>query len=117
MKTKDIYLVANYFAKPREHVRTSQAGWMNDTNNIRYDEVVNIVNGLKDRDRGSKVILNLSKKRVEANGWTGEKDFDRLFVYFYEGYADYLQSVMKILDPEYLDRMTKEPKDAPESQS
>lgn len=107
MKTKDIYLVARYYAKPKEYVRTQISGWMDDPSNIRYDEEVGIVNGLKKRDQQARIILNLSKKRVEQNNWTGERDFDRLFLYFYEGYSDYLVRAMNVLDPDYIGKVTK----------
>lgn len=105
MSTKNIYLVARYYLKPRPGVNTSQAGWMNDPNNIRYDEAVDIVRGIKGNSLDAQVILNLTSKTVERNSWNDNKDFDRLFAYFFEGYHSYLTQVMKQLDPEYLTAM------------
>ena len=105
MSTKNIYLVARYYLKPKPGVSTSTKGWMDDPNNIRYDEAVDIVRGLKKNTTSAQVILNLSTKVVEKNSWNDNKDFDRLFAYFFEGYHSYLTSVMKQLDPEYLTAM------------
>lgn len=105
MSNKNIYLVARYYLKPKPGVNTTVKGWMDDTNNIRYDEAVDIVRGLKKNVADSQVILNLSNKTVERNAWNDNKDFDRLFAYFFEGYHSYLTSVMKQLDPEYLSAM------------
>lgn len=116
MSTKNIYLIARYYMKPKDGVSTSRAGWMNDPENIRYDESVDIVRGLKNKSLSAQVILNLSNKTVERNAWNDDKDFDRLFAYFFEGYHSYLTQVMKQLDPEYLaaivDKMHSEVKDA-----
>lgn len=105
MSNKNIYLVARYYLKPKSGISTTAKGWMNDPNNIRYDESVDIVRGLKKNVADSQVILNLSNKTVERNSWNDNKDFDRLFAYFFEGYHSYLTSVMKQLDPEYLSAM------------
>ena len=104
--------MARYFAKPRERVRTERAGWMNDPANVQYDETIDITLGLKKRDLQAKIVLNLSEKKVEINGWTGERDFDKLFDYFFKGYQEYLTRVMKGLDPEYLERAVQR-KDGP----
>ena len=105
MSTKNIYLVARYYMKPKPGVNTSKAGWMNDPDNIRYDEAVDIVRGLKGNSLDAQVVLNLTSKVVERNAWNDNKDFDRLFAYFFEGYHSYLTQVMKQLDPEYLTAM------------
>lgn len=105
MPTKNIFLVARYYMKPRPGVNTSKAGWMNDPNNIRYDEAVDIVRGIKGSSLDAQVVLNLTNKTVERNSWNDNKDFDRLFAYFFEGYHSYLTQVMKQLDPEYLTAM------------
>ena len=98
--------------RPRDRVRTELAGWLNDPSNVQYDETIDITVGLKNRDLQAKVVLNLSDKRVEINGWTGERDFDKLFDYFFKGYQEFLTRVMKELDPEYLEQAIKR-KDSP----
>ncbi len=102
MAEKHFYLTAQYTMRPKEHVRTTQAGWTRDPANYQYDEQVAIVRGLKNRDRQAKVILNLSAARVEQNGWTGERDFDRMFGYFLENYEEYVGKAMSQINPEFL---------------
>ena len=75
MSNKDIYLVAFYSMKPKRHVRTEVAGWMKDPNNIRWDESVEITRGLKKNSVNGKILLNLSQKRIEKNGWADGKEF------------------------------------------
>jgi hypothetical protein len=101
-KPKDIYLVAHYVMRPKQHVRTAKAGWMTNPANIQYDENIAVVAGLKNRDRQAKVILNLSKAQVEQNGWTGEREFDKLFGYFLENYNEYMTKAMSIANPDFL---------------
>ena len=101
-KPKDIYLVAKYMTKPKDHVNTSRKGWMNDPDNIRYDESMEIVRGLRSRDVNAQVVLNLSKKIVERNSFKTEKNFDEIFMYFFTNYNKYLLPVMGELDPDYL---------------
>lgn len=101
-KQKGIYLVAQYFQKPKDHVNTSVKGWMNDPANIRYDEKVAIVRGLKNRDLNAQIVLNLGEKKVERNSFNGTKDFDEIFRYFFENYDKYIVQVMGQIDPDYL---------------
>ena len=63
-KDTSIYIVASYYKKPKDRVNTSKAGWMNDPNNIRYDEQVAITKGLGKKEVQAHVIVNLSKKKV-----------------------------------------------------
>ncbi len=104
-KDTSIYIVANYFKKPKDHVNTSKAGWMNDPNNIRYDEQVAITKGLRKKEVQAHVIVNLSEKRVERNNLNNNKDFDLLFKYFFTNYSKYITEVMGKLDPGYLQHM------------
>lgn len=106
-KPKDIYLVAKYMTKPKDHVNTSKAGWMKDPNNIRYDESMEICRGLRPRDVDAQVVLNLSKKAVERNRFNTEKTFDEIFMYFFTNYNKYLLPVMGELDPGYLDSLAQ----------
>lgn len=103
MKTKSIYLVANYLMRPRRRVNTQIKGWQNNTENIAYDEQVAVCRSLKKNDISmAKVILDLSSKTVVRNGWNNDKTFDELFAYFHAGYPQYTTTVMTELDPEYL---------------
>lgn len=114
-RPKDIFLVANYVMRPKGHVRTAKAGWMSNPANIQYDENVSIVAGLKNRDRQAKVILNLSKGYVEQNGWTGEREFDKLFGYFLENYNEYVTKAMTIANPEFLNEFIEKYSDKEET--
>lgn len=107
-KEKGIYLVARYFMKPQAHVNTSKAGWMKDPNNIRWDESMIVSRGLKPKDNSAQVILNLSDKTVVRNTFTPDKGFDEIFVYFLNGYSQYLVPVMGQLDRDYLEAIAAE---------
>ena len=100
--------MAFYYARPKPGVQTQRAGWMNDPDNIRYDERVEITRGLKKDSAHSKIILNLSTKTVAKNGWTEGKSFDELFKYFFKGYHQYITKIMTQLDAEYFNRMLDE---------
>lgn len=119
MAVKHFYLVAHYTMRPKEHVRTNRAGWTQDPANYQYDEQVAIVHGLKNRDRQAKIVLNLSQAQVEQNGWTGERDFDKMFGYFLENYHEYVGKAMSQINPVFLqtfvDRYT--PKEEPATES
>ena len=110
MSNKDIYLIAFYSMKPKRHVRTEVAGWMKDPNNIRWDESVEITRGLKKNSVNGKILLNLSQKRIEKNGWADGKEFNDLFKYFFKGYHQYITELMTQLDPEYFSQMLDEMK-------
>ena len=101
-KPKGIFLVAQYFQKPKDHVNTSVKGWMDNPDNIRYDEKVAIVRGLKNKDMHAQIILNLGEKSVEKNSFNGTKNFDTIFTYFFTNYDKYITQVMGQIDPSYL---------------
>jgi len=99
MAKKNVYLVAYYVCKPRhKHVKTTVKGWMDNPDNISWDEQINITVNLKNRDlTTSKVILDLSNKTVHKNTWNNNKSFDEFFNHFYEGYQKYLDPVIEQL--------------------
>ena len=105
---KNIYLVAFYSMKPRPGVNTSKKGWMDDTNNITYDERIEISRGLKRNSNTAKVILDLSNKTVDRNSWGTDRSFDEYFKYYFKGYHKYLTTVMTQLDAEYFNKMLDE---------
>jgi hypothetical protein len=94
--------------KPKDHVNTSVKGWMNDPENIRYDESIEITRGIKKNSNAAKVIVNLSAKTIERNSWNNDADFNLLFKYFFASYHKYIIEVMTQLDPEYLERIVNE---------
>lgn len=105
MRQKNIYLVAQYYMKPKERVNTTVKGWMDNPDNIRWDEKVEIVRGLRKKDLHAKIVVNLSNKKVDTNNFNGNKDFDSIFQYFFTGYSKYITQVMGQLDPMYLQTM------------
>jgi len=107
-KQKDIYLVAFYYMKPRPGVNTAIKGWMDNKDNLRYDERVEVTRGLKKDVTAANIILNFSNKTVEKNGFNGDKDFKSLFKYFFGGYHQYITQVMTQLDPDYLKEILDE---------
>lgn len=104
-KEKPIFLVAQYSMKPRDHVNTSVKGWMENTDNIRWDEQVAVTRGLKSRDMNAQVVLDLSNKKIERNTFNTDKSFDDVFRYFFVNYNQYVTEVMRQLDPEYLTQL------------
>ena len=102
MKTKNIFLIAQYFQKPKDHVNTSVSGWMKNPENIRWDEQVSIATKMKTRDMNAQVVLNLSTKTIVRNTFQSGKEFDDIFRYFLENYPQYIAQTMSMLDPDYL---------------
>jgi hypothetical protein len=93
---------------PKRHINTSVAGWMKDPNNIRYDERIELTRGLKKNSVDAKILLNLSQKKIEKNGWADDKTFNDLFKYFFKGYHKYVTEVMTQIDAEYFNEMLDE---------
>lgn len=108
MSNKNIYLVAYYSMKPRPGVKTNVKGWMSNPDNLQYDEKVEIVRGLKSNATGAKLILDFSTKTVTRNTFNGDLDFKKMFKYFFGGYHNYMTTVMKQLDPTFMDEIVAE---------
>lgn len=108
MSNKNIYLVAFYYAKPKPGVQTQIKGWMNNPDNIHWDERVEITRGLKKDTYAAGVIMNLNNKTVDRNRYGDNKSFDEMFKYFFKGYNKYITQVMVQLDAEYFNRMLDE---------
>jgi hypothetical protein len=102
LNNKDIYLVAFYGMKPRPGVKTNVKGWMNNKDNLQYDERLEITKGFKKSSQLARIVLNLSKKTVIRNTFNDDSDFRSFFKYYFGGYHEYITTVMKQLDPEYL---------------
>ena len=107
-----LHLVARYFQRPKPHVNTSRKGWMDNPDNIQWDEQVEVVRNLRNRDQQAQVILDLRSKTILRNSFQTDKSFDEVFEYFYLNYNDYINKIMSRLDPEYLqntvDRLQKQ---------
>ena len=108
MSNKKIYLAAFYFMHPRRHIKTSVKGWMDDPNNVQWDEKVEITRGEKKNSLTAKIVLDLSTKTVVRNSWGDNRSFDDLFKYFFKGYHQYITQVMTKLDAEYFNKMLDE---------
>ena len=108
MSNKNIYLVAFYAMKPRAGVKTNVKGWMDNPDNLQYDERVEIVRGLKSNTQTAKIVLDFSTKTVTRNNFNQDRDFKKLFKYFFGGYHQYMTTVMKQLDPEWMDAVVTE---------
>ena len=108
MNNKNIYLVAFYHMKPRPGVKTNVKGWMDNLDNITYDESIEITRGLKKNSSSAKVVLNLSNKSVDRNTWGTDRSFDEYFKHYFTGYHKYLTAVMTQLDAEYFNKILDE---------
>jgi hypothetical protein len=108
MSNKNIYLVAYYAMKPRAGVKTNVKGWMDNPDNLQYDERVEIVRGLKSNTNTAKIVLDFSTKTVIRNNFNQDKDFKKLFKYFFGGYHKYMTTVMMQLDTEWMDTVVAE---------
>lgn len=99
MSKKSVYLIAYYTVKPKNsRVNTSQRGWMDNGDNVAWDEQVGIAVRLKTKDLTmAKVILDLADRSVYRNGWNNGKSFDDLFEHYYNGYQKYLDPVIQQL--------------------
>lgn len=96
--TKDIYLVAKYIATPKNSKLTSKKGYVGNSDNLNYDEQVIVTRGLKPKElQRSQVILNLTKEEV-VKRTSKELTFEKLFGYFFENYADYIDSSVNKLN-------------------
>ncbi len=99
----NVYLVAFYTMKPRPGVNTSVKGWMNNKDNLQYDERLEITRGVKKSSSLANVILDLSNKTIVRNRFNDTSDFKEFFKYYFGGYHKYISTVMKEIDPGYLE--------------
>ena len=94
--------------KPHKGVKTSVKGWMNNPENLQYDEKVEITRGIKSSATNAKILINLTKKEVVRNGFNSDRDFKSLFKYFFGGYHKYITEVMGQIDPVFLTEILDE---------
>lgn len=100
MKNKNIYLVANYTAMPKDPSQTKIAGYMKNPDNLQYDEVVYITQGLRDKDTKNSVVLDLTDEKIVKNIFEVNKTYLELFDYFYSGYTEYINECVAKLHGE-----------------
>ena len=91
--------------KPRnERVRTNVKGWMQDPNNVSYNEKIELTRQLRDKDISiGNVILDLAEKKVVRNRFRPEGNFDDIFEYYYKNYTKYIDPVIKQMGYEMVD--------------
>lgn len=96
MANKSVYLVAYYMVKPKHsRVKTQNQGWMNNADNVSYEEQITVATRLKTKDLSmAKVILDLGNRSIYRNSWNNGKTFDELFGHYYSGYQRYLDPVI-----------------------
>lgn len=91
MKIKNIYLLAQYKAKPIDSSKTSQLGYVKNEENLQYDERVVIQRGLKTQDeRRNNVVIDLTEEKVIKNNLNPGVPFYQLFAHFHQHYSDYI---------------------------
>jgi len=93
-----IYLIATYSMKPKSGTRTQRAGWMDNPDNISYDEGIAIARKIKLKDhQTAKIILDFTKRVVVKNTWNDGRSFEEMFSYFYNGYPQYINPILNEL--------------------
>lgn len=99
---KDIYIVAQYFQRPRPGVNTSQAGWQNNKDNVMYDERVQVTAGKKTNVHNkAHVIVNVTQRKVERNSLSGsgtKPNFWLTWNYFIKNNGKYIKDAMDSID-------------------
>jgi hypothetical protein len=107
MNKKSIFLIVQYFKKPRPGVNTSQKGWMDNPDNVMYDEKVEVGRVVKPKDMNAQLIIDLKEKTVVTNKFNDNRNFDEIFEYYFVNYHKYIMPVMVTLDPEYIETLAK----------
>ena len=94
-----MYLIAYYYQKPaHDRVRTAQAGWMKQPNNLSWDEQVALSIKLKNKDISMvKVILDLRNRKVVRNALNDNRDYNDLFEYYAKNYPKH-EELMRSVD-------------------
>ena len=98
MAKLDIYLLATYVARPKNPRQTSRAGYMQDPDNIQYDENLEIVRGWRDRYLKYSVVLDLTNEKIIKNSFLKEKTFEELFKHYHDGFGDYIEQTVDELN-------------------
>jgi hypothetical protein len=94
----NIYLIANYVARPKDPSKTSQAGYMLNPDNIQYDENMSIVRGFRDKYLKSHVVLDLTTEKIIKNSFHSGKTFADLFAHYHEGFSEYIEQTVNDLN-------------------
>lgn len=90
---KNRHIVVKYSMKPKPGVKTEVKGWMNNDNNIQWDETFGMSIGLKNRDlQDAQVILDIDDNKIVKNWKAAEEDnsYETLIEYYLKNYAKYM---------------------------
>jgi hypothetical protein len=98
MSKKNIYLIANYMARPKNPRLTAQSGYMSNPDNITWDEQVFITRGFRNRYMQNTVVMDLTEERVLKNSFTPGKTFEELFAHYHEGFGEYIEQSINDLN-------------------
>ena len=98
MANLNIYLVAQYVAKPKNPKLTAQPGYMTNPDNIEWDERMYITRGVRDKDTEMNVVLNLTEQKIVKNSFNTAATFEEIFAHFYEAYGDYIDDSVNTLN-------------------
>ena len=98
MANLNIYLVAQYVARPKDPRQTTQPGYMTNPDNIEWDERMYITRGLRDKDAEMNVVLNLTEQKIVKNSFNTAATFEEIFTHFYEAYGDYIDDSVNTLN-------------------
>lgn len=91
-----MFLFATYVMRPRYPHLTSQKGWMQNPDNLIYDEQVGFAKKMRDKDMiRSNVVIDLANKKILKCSVADRvgTDFDAIHQYFYENYQKYLDEL------------------------
>lgn len=93
---RNIYLLVKYIEHPKDPARTKEPGYMKDPANVRFDEQVKIVVGIKDKELlQHNVILNLTESKIVRNSFEAKQDYDTLYNYYLQHYESYITQSLK----------------------
>jgi len=100
LANKNIYLVANYVARPKNPRLTAQAGYMSNPDNVQWDEQIFIARGYKDRYMQNSVVLDLTEEKILKNSFRSEKTFEDIFKHYHDGFSEYIEQSVNQLNEE-----------------
>lgn len=86
--------------KPKHtRIKTHVKGWMDEKDNVGYDEQIAVTTKLKNKDiYSAKIILDLGNETVVRNAWNNNKNYFELFSYFNEKYKSELAPAINQLN-------------------
>jgi hypothetical protein len=101
LANKNIYLVANYVARPKDPKKTNQAGYITNPDNIQYDEQVFVARGFRDRYMQNSVVLDLTEEKIIKNSFTPNKTFEEIFKHYHDGFSEYIEQSVNDLNADH----------------